>query len=344
MTRSWFNTVTAIAAFVAAVLAINAIVQYSKEGEILTPFERELIFTNYDTSYIEEEKQVIWNHLVSDNIVKSNYDIREDTLILDIKTVFYTNVNYIPVPVEYIKKSYNIQQNLLNSVGLKIKFKIRPIKVVMGKPSGVPDFVNDEYYSYDIDYFSLIEADENALTVVIYNDHKTKNVGMSYGIPSNLIKMELKGLDPAFSTIAHEIGHALGLFHTHEYDKSNNLYSYKTGDMIGDTPVSCPLYNIVDSDCNIIKNHKKVRSVLETREVYKTNENTLDYLNKEEIKILTKNIMSYTYKPCRSSLTDEQLNKIFFTIQTNKDIRDMFLNFRSVDYLKDLTKRVQRLQ
>ena len=100
---------------------------------------------------------------------------------------------------------------------------------------------------------------------------------------------------------------------------------------------------LVDENCNIVPEHRQIRNILETREMYKTNEDNLDDLNVREIEILTKNIMSYTYKPCRSALTEEQLNKIYFTIQTNKDIRDMFLNFRSIDYLKDLVERVQML-
>lgn len=320
-------------------------VKTAKESEVFSSFERDLIFTkSHDTiAYMPEDKQIIWENLVSDNIQKSGYNVRTDTLKLQIKTVFYTNENYVPLPVEDIRKSYKIQQDLLNRLGIKIKFIIHPIKVVLGKPENVPEYVKSDYYSYGIDYFSLIAVSEDALTVVIYNDHKTDNIGMSYGIPSSLIKLELKGLDPAYSTVAHEVFHALGLYHTHKLDTSKEKYSYTDGDMIGDTPVSCPLTNLIDTDCTLKKNHNEIRSLLEVREMYRYNKNTLDKNNKKEIKLLSHNIMSYTYKLCRDTLSNEQVNKVFFTIQTNKDVRDMFSNFDKGDYLKEIAEKVKAL-
>lgn len=316
--------------------------QYLVDDSIFTNSEKELIFQKRDSlAFSPEQEQMMWTNLVSENIEKSGYDIDKDTLRLEIKTVFYTNEDYIPLPLEYIKESYKIQQNLLNRNGLKIEFVVKDIQVILGKPKNLPEGIKTDRYSYDIDYFSIKHIDKNALTVVIYNDPMAKEAGMAYGIPSNLMKVEMRALDPSYATIAHEIGHNLGLYHTHKYQKVSDRYTSEDGDYIADTPVSCPLYKLIDTDCSLIENHEHQREILRRREMYKTNVNSLNELKQHELNVLIHNLMSYTYKPCRSSLTKEQMSKVLFTIQTNKDTRGMFLNFRQENILETLSKKIE---
>lgn len=312
------------------------------DDSIFTSFEKELISQKRDSlAFSPEEEQMLWTNLMQENIEKSGYAIDEDTLLLDIKTVFYTNSETVPLSLKYIEESYRMQQNLLNAAGLKIKFIVRDIQVVLGKPRNLPDYVKADRYSYDVDYFSLKHVDDNALTVVIYNDPLANGIGMAYGIPSNLMKIEMKALDPSYATIAHEIGHNLGLYHTHKYQQSKDKYTSTDGDYMSDTPVSCPLYNLVNTDCDLVSDAKQKREIIKQRERYKTNANNLDDLTSHEIGVLTRNLMSYTYKPCRKTLTKEQQSSILFTIQTDKDIRQMFYNFRGENLLETLGRKIR---
>jgi hypothetical protein len=95
------------------------------------------------------------------------------------------------------------------------------------------------------------------------------------------------------TTLPHEIGHVLGLLHTHE--SGNELVDgsncQTAGDLVCDTPADPILrYSNVDSSCRYYGNARDVNGQL-----YRPD---------------TKNIMSYSRKECRTALTPGQFRRV----------------------------------
>jgi PKD repeat protein len=107
------------------------------------------------------------------------------------------------------------------------------------------------------------------------------------------------------STLAHEVGHYLGLYHTHETYFGNEAVNgsdcYSEGDLLCDTPADPELSsstNLDDDGC-----------------IYygaNTDENGNSYSPS------VTNVMSYSAKNCRYTFTEDQYNKLLWTLQNER--------------------------
>ena len=105
------------------------------------------------------------------------------------------------------------------------------------------------------------------------------------------------------STFAHEVGHYLGLLHTHETSRGEELANGSncifSGDEICDTPADPRLGNSsVNGDCNYIGDHKDLNN-----EFYDPN---------------PRNIMSYSRKSCRDEFSAGQVTRMRFYYERDR--------------------------
>lgn len=280
----------------------------------------------------EGETNTYWRSTIAE-IADMSY---VDTLTVNVAITYFTNEEDVPISVEYIKRSVELQNSLLFNNGSNIKINLLPIKVVLGTPKSNNEEVPIKYknvdiskYRYSANYWSEKYYQEGAINAFIYNDDRGDGVAMAYGIPSTAFKMRLSAIHPKYVTFLHELLHCLGLRHTHEYDNSGHVYSVSSGDRIGDTPAVCPLTGLVDEDCELLKNWRGIRIARKEGEVLKSNPlSNIDSLSLYDRKVMTRNIMAYTFKPCRTHITNEQLAKIFHTVATNADVRNTISEYR----------------
>lgn len=318
-------------------------------------FDTEPIY-NLDTinMYAESSIEPYWYKKFEESANIYNGIINRDTLEQRVQINYFTNSPDIPVPVEYIKKSIIIQYEAFTRAGgengIKIKPKFLPVRVILNNPIKnkeiLPSGSSSEAlstYSYSTNYWAYKYENPEALNINIFNSKNIQEAATSMGVPATIIKLNLyKAIDPVLMTIGHELGHSLGLSHTHEYDVSKFGFSYETGDFINDLPKTPPLTNLVSKDCELKEDFEEVRRHLESLEMYKTNSPIyLRYLGKYK-KLVLNNIMSYTYKPCRDTLTEEQNALIKFTLKTNRDLRNTFTNFNRDNYLKQVYSEIQQ--
>lgn len=102
------------------------------------------------------------------------------------------------------------------------------------------------------------------------------------------------------STVAHEVGHFLGLLHTHETARGIELADGSNcqfrGDEICDTPADPRLgTRNVDADCNYTGNERDINN---------------DLYNPDP-----SNIMSYSRKACRTNFTEEQAVRMNYYLE-----------------------------
>lgn len=110
------------------------------------------------------------------------------------------------------------------------------------------------------------------------------------------------------STLAHEIGHYLGLLHTHETSHGaelvNGTNSHKAGDFLSDTPADPNLRGLVDARTCTYKGKKTDA-------------------NKEPYRPDVRNIMSYSEKNCRKKFSQGQCNLIRERLVTSRSHLEM---------------------
>ncbi len=96
------------------------------------------------------------------------------------------------------------------------------------------------------------------------------------------------------STLAHELGHALGLYHPHSTSFGSELVDgsncHETGDLICDTPADPNLYGKVNNDCQYNQFERDSIGTL-----YAPN---------------TRLIMSYSRKSCRTLFSPQQVDRM----------------------------------
>lgn len=147
---------------------------------------------------------------------------------------------------------------------------------------------------------------ENAMNVYVYNDFqenytdlKKSVVGASGGTPSTYIAVRKKHL--ASNTIIHEFGHSLGgLLHIDTQDPDSTGSSSMTGDLVCDTKPTRIVPGEITSDCVYIGRNN---------------------LSKEEIVLITCNIMIPFYSKCRGCFTEGQIQRMKWVLENSQDLK-----------------------
>lgn len=153
---------------------------------------------------------------------------------------------------------------------------------------------------------------DNAINVFVYPSSETVHqyqvmAGIAGGVPSTYFAIRQDFIGANMTTAAHEMGHVMGLFHTHKEDDSDVKYNVYTGDFICDTPMSYSLQSRVTQDCDYTGLKRGLRN--------------------SEIKVLVRNIMSYSYPACREDFTDVQIKRMRFVIANSADLRNALVKY-----------------
>jgi len=175
-------------------------------------------------------------------------------------------------------------------------FKEAKIQFLVGfKPTNL---VNEKFSSA-MDEFpghSVLFSERRALTVFVYPaSTRATFAGMAAKIPSYSFCIKENYIYSAPNILTHEMGHVLGLYHTHQPDKSSNGFTTTTGDRVCDTPKSINLLDTVNSDCELNS-----------------------YMNVE--RVIIENYMSYVPDHCRKNFTKGQLKRIKWSIENSRDL------------------------
>ena len=165
---------------------------------------------------------------------------------------------------------------------------------------------NYKWHAAQIDewYWEKRDSVAYSLGILVYPRNVNIFPGAAVNIPSPFFCIQENFLTS--STIIHEAAHAWGgLFHTHQPDNTDG-HSYYTGDMTCDIKFHPQLVSEhfinVSPHCNsIIRPEKELT----------------DY----EQEALVKNWMSYTLFQCRSSFTQDQIDRMRFISKNSPDIR-----------------------
>ncbi|MFC2175584.1 PKD domain-containing protein [Bacteroidota bacterium] len=168
---------------------------------------------------------------------------------------------------------------------------------------------SDTYYDYDRTEMDALDAAHSVANVVnVYIAFSATSGGSSIcghaQFPGGLdfVMLEIDCFKNG-STLAHEVGHYLGLLHTHEtaygaeaVDGSDCLVD---GDLLCDTPADPNLSGVVDPEgCGYIG--------------VATDENGDTYAPS------VTNVMSYATRACRYEMTEDQLDKMLWTLQNQR--------------------------
>ena len=135
---------------------------------------------------------------------------------------------------------------------------------------------------------------------------------MAQGIPS--IACAIHGWYYSSSTVPHEIGHCLGLYHTHHGTDPNDgggtpelvdgSNAKDAGDFIADTPADPNEWDYPKGFCEYTITKRDANGQL-----YRPDPN---------------NIMSYSDKFCRTIFTDGQISWMHFCISQHEILRNTF--------------------
>lgn len=179
------------------------------------------------------------------------------------------------------------------------------------------DFINNDTYYIDL---TIAEANAlfnignhcNAIDIYVLGVSTTfGGAGMAQDIPSKAYIVH--GSYYNTSTLPHEMGHCLGLYHTHHgtvnegggdlsqcAELVNGSNSSTCGDYISDTPADPNVWSV--SSC--------------------TYTGTGVDANGQTYHPSTSNLMSYAYKPCRTNFTASQIQRIHDFINNTQIIQN----------------------
>ncbi len=170
------------------------------------------------------------------------------------------------------------------------------------------------YYMNDSTAYSDLRFENNHSDAVdIYFLSPTSSYYSAQKVPSD--NFLLGGVNLGTSIISHEMGHCLGLYHTHrgsptpgcqedggfqeKYDESNCA---ECGDLVCDTPADPCLRLYVDVNCQ--------------------------YTGPDEYNPDVHNIMSYAPPSCLSHFTQGQIDRIFYMMEHNDMVRGFLESYK----------------
>ncbi|MEM6343162.1 MAG: T9SS type A sorting domain-containing protein [Bacteroidota bacterium] len=175
------------------------------------------------------------------------------------------------------------------------------------------NYIDDDVF-YNFDY-----SEETALL----NAHQVSNVlniyffasltynggnlcGYSYLPPSADVVMMANFCSTNGSTLIHEVGHYLSLYHTHGKTNSGTTDEYvdgsncsSAGDDVCDTPADPNLFGRVDMNCNYTGNQVDAKG--------------------DPFQPMTNNIMSYALSSCRTVFTPGQFARVSYSLANDRN-------------------------
>ncbi len=258
-----------------------------------------------------------------DNIyqLNENYFSKDSFITLKLKVVYFTNGISKPLSVQFLKNRIELSNSFF--LEAKIKFKFVGVVYVKDRPEQDSSAITaiqametlnkesrkdlrEKYYIEHYEFWNSVYAEKGVITAYIYDNVDTGYTGVAGGIGSTYFAISAPFTSPEFHTWEHELGHDLGLYHTHQYDPTdglNNVY----GDMICDT------YKSIDTLSNVLDDSCRLRGTCP--------------IPNEYLETLVTNIMSYTKFKCRANFTPVQNLRKRKTIETSADLRSTIDGF-----------------
>ncbi|MFA8341928.1 MAG: zinc-dependent metalloprotease [Rhodothermaceae bacterium] len=198
------------------------------------------------------------------------------------------------VSEQYVNTLINGAESTLTSAGLNVDIETLPVNFI--KNSNYVDLTISEFNGL----VNLVSGESVYHVVVVRNF--TDNYGRVPNIPSNKVVVREAAAEIRYETLAHELCHCFGLYHTYHND----------GDDISDTPV--------DNIFHEIENHFNLSNCTYTTKGQGVNSEDTDG-------ILIHNLMSIGkivggIKKCpRNSLTPGQRNSVHQHLASKEGIR-----------------------
>lgn len=159
-------------------------------------------------------------------------------------------------------------------------------------------FENISNYRYDILYYKQSNRfGEGAIDIFVYDFDANYYPGIALSIISDAFAVQKPFLGS--NTVTHEIGHCLGLYHTHGRGEG-----YNDGDFVCDTPETPNISKYIDYNCFPKR---------------------LEELTEKEAEIIINNYMSYVNHSCRKEFTKDQIDKMRFHIARESLLRNTLI-------------------
>ena len=222
------------------------------------------------------------------------YDIYNDTFYLSVSYVFVSD-SITRLDSLLVGKSVYKLNKSFESVG--VQFVVSNISNKVFERNSMRNYRDHCEIVHD-DMWKRGGKDSLSIVVLVYNMERNYFPGAAYDIPTTCIAVQKKFMYG--STIVHEMGHALGLYHTHTFDRTDGR-NYTTGDLICDIPY-----------------HPEVwRYIRECGDNFDTEYDITD----DEKRVLVENWMSYTIFRCRRNFTEDQKNRMRWYIVHTPELR-----------------------
>lgn len=313
---------------------------------------------------IDSTHQTVWSTECETDI---NYDIyqlqeryfnEEDTLPFKIALHYIPNSDSATLNFNFFKKRVNQMGEFYLNSNAKLDFKLSQFNVILGKPQDKEAYLEriinlekvlgrkredmrNYYYIGHLDFIHNFYGKEGYINLYIFNDTQSSIPGIAGGIESTYAAVKTAYLDPRLLTPEHEMGHCLGLWHTHSYSNSDNPYNRETGDRICDTHDTFPFTGLVNKNCKLIKDYKEVRKMIEQQENYASNPiSVMNNATDSDINTIIRNTMSYTRHQCRVEFTPEQIRRMRKIIETNSDLRACIEGLKT-DYKQNIISNLK---
>jgi len=245
-----------------------------------------LLFTTctaHDRNYIGEDCGLIYD-------LSEMYFNQADTLKFEVHFFFMSEYS---IPINSMQKDKEFIINVMNKdfKETKIQFQstLNPTNIVD------KDIANN---MEEFDGHSVMFSKREAISVFVYpRNSKSFFQGKANKIPGYSFGVKQPYLKTHPHILSHEMGHVLGLYHTHQPDSSIRGNTSQTGDKVCDTPKSQSLLGHVTDKCEVAS-----------------------FMNID--RVLVSNYMSYVPDQCRKNFTKGQVERMKWVIENSKDLID----------------------
>lgn len=225
--------------------------------------------------------------------------------------IYFNNTDRIELPIRFVKFSDSIGE--INNIDFEkvvqyinktyidadVIFRLDDtVEIISPLIKGdMPSFVKyaKAYYkAYAVTCYIYGNTQEN------FPDDLKGVLGIAAGVGSTFFAIREQYI--LKSTLLHELGHCLGLYHYDTPDDTDG-YTIYSGDKVCDTRSANNLHEKISGDCKYVGIDA-------------------DSIPEADKTILSCNLMSWAYLHCRGCLTDGQMAKVRFTIHEHPELRE----------------------